>query len=377
MTHVIRPLRPDDADQVASLLDWAWFAPRSAAGWTWLSQAPRGPASGRHPLGYAAEDADGRIGAMYGLFAQDYVCDGEAVTGATGHTFIVHPRMQGAGARLLRHYARTPDVFGVFHFNANARSAPLYPRFGFEPSPTEAADLRLVWAIDPLTILAERAARYGIGSQRPEQERFNRERVFTPDLILDGPMEQVSADQIDARFDRFWAALAAEGGLLARRDAASLRWRLSDPDRTLDPFLVAWMEGGEIAGYALAQIGKMSQIEAPNLEIIDVVALSHCADRAVRSLVWALVSNAQRLGVARVRLSVVTPDLERRLDGLPGLRRVRRHAHGHARLSRAGRGMASNWRLTSYDADYGFCLRAPPAPSALKASRWSDKEAAA
>lgn len=177
----------------------------------------------------------------------------------------------------------------------------------------------------------------------------------------------------DARFDAFCAALMAEGRLTARRDAASLRWRMSDPDRTRDPFLLAWIEDGDVAGYALAQVAKTDQVTAPDLEIIDLVALKHCADLALPELVAALVRNAPRLGVARVRLSVVTPDMERRLSGVASMHRLRRHAHGHIRFGEAGLALASRWRLTPYDGDYGFCLRAPPVPFAPRPAAGSLK----
>ena len=224
-----------------------------------------------------------------------------------------------------------------------------------------------MWPTNPLAILAERAMQLTSGGRRPGADRFLRDRLFTPDLVrLDPCVEQVFAEDIDARFDAFWGALAAEGRLTARRDAAALRWRMADPDRTLDPFLLVWMEGGHIAGYALAQVVKINELTAPDLEIIDLVALKHCAERAMPALVASLLRNAPRLGVARVRLSVVTHELERRLSGVAGVMRVRRHSHGHAKLTQTGVALASRWRLTPYDGDHGFCLRSPPRPGALR-----------
>lgn len=365
MEHTIRTIRMEDAAAVSRLLNWAWFAPRSEAGWRWLCRTPRSRPAREIPVGWVVEDGDGRIGGVVGVFAQDYVVEGEAVVGATGHTLIVEPRMRGAASRLLRRYADIDGVFGVFHLNANARSAPLCERFGFTGWPPDHADVKLVWPTDPLAILAERALQLASGGRRPGTDRFLRDRLFTPDLVrLDPGVEQVFARDIDARFDAFWGALAAEGRLTARRDAAALRWRMADPDRTLDPLLLTWMEDGHIAGYALAQIVKINELTAPDLEIIDLVALKHCAERAMPALVASLVRNAPRLGVARVRLSVVTQEMERRLAGLPGALRIRRHAHGHARLSEAGLALASRWRLTPYDGDHGFCLRSPPRPEA-------------
>lgn len=365
MKHTIRPIRMEDAAAVGRLLRWAWFAPRSEAGWRWLCRTPRSREARSIPVAWVAEDAEGQVGAVVGIFAQDYVVEGDWVVGATGHTLIVDPRLKGAGSDLIRTYRETPGVFGVFHFNANARSAPMYARYGFDPWPPGHADLKLVWPTDPLAILAEHAGKLTLAGGRPGQDRFLRERLFTPDLVRLGPdIEQVAAADIDARFDAFWGALMAEGRMTARRDAAALRWRMSDPDRTLDPFLLVWQEDGHIAAYALAQVVKVDEATAPDLEIIDLVALKHCADRAMPALVSALVRNGARLGVARVRLSLVSREMERRLSSVPGLIRTRRHLHGHARFTPEGLGLSSRWRLTPYDGDYGFCLRSPPRPQA-------------
>ncbi len=363
MAHTIRQMKMEDAAAISGLLDWAWFAHRSEAGWKWLARTPRSREARAIPVGLVAEDADGRVGGVVGIFAQDYAIGDDWVVGVTGHTLIVDPAMKGVASKLLRRYAETEGVFGVFHFNANALSAPMYSRFGFSGWPVDNPDLKLVWPVDPLAILAERASAATLRGRRPGQEMFLRDRLFTPDLIrLGANVEQVFADQVDARFDRFWDALRAEGVLTARRDAASLRWRMSDPDRTLDPFLLVWSEDGEIAGYVLAQIIKVNEATAPDLEIVDVVALKHSADRAIPGLVHALLKNGPRLGVARVRLSVVSRELARRLGGVSGALKVRRHVHGHARLSDEGVIQASRWRLTPYDGDYGFCLRSPPRP---------------
>lgn len=369
MKHTIRPIRMEDAAEVGRLLKWAWFAPRSEAGWRWLCRTPRSREARAHPLAWVVEGEDGRLGGVVGIFAQDYAVEGQQVVGVTGHTLVVEPRLRGAASSLLRRYVETPDVFGVFHFNANALSAPMYSRFGLSDWPPAQANLKLVWPTDPLAILAERAIKMSLGARRPSEERLLRERLFTPDLArLPSDVQQVFGADIDARFDAFWGALTAEGRLTARRDAASLKWRMSDPDRTVDPLLLTWMEDGHIAGYALAQIAKTDEATAPDLEIVDLVALKHCADRAMPDLVAALVRNAPRLGVARVRLSVVTRDMERRLASVPGMHRSRRHVHGHARFSEQGLALASRWRLTPYDADYSFCLRSPPRPSIRQAA---------
>ena len=370
MRHSIRPIRMEDAADVSALLDWAWFAPRSQAGWRWLCRTPRSREARAVPVGYVAEDADGRVGGVFGLFVQDYVSSRGEVIGGTGHSLIVHPRLRGASSGLINAALDQSSMFGVSVLHGNERAAPLYARHGFEPWPVERGDLTLVRVTDPLAILAERAARAGVerrgdGAPRPA-ERFLRDRVFQTGLVrLGAKTRQLQAEDIDDRFDAFWDCLAGEGRLTARRDAAAWRWRLADPDRTRDPILLAWMDGEAIGGLLLAQISKVNEVQCPSLEVIDLVALEPCAERAVPELMGSLLRNASRLGVARVRMGVVTEETERLLTGVPGMMRRRTHVHGHVRFLRSGADLAADWRLTPYDGEHGISHRHPPLPARL------------
>lgn len=370
MAQSIRPIRMEDAAEISALLDWAWFAPRSEAGWRWLCRTPRSRDARSIPAGYVAEDSEGRVGGVFGLFVQNYASSRGEVIGGTGHTLIVHPRLRGASRPLIDASLDHAALFGVTVLNGNARAAALYARHGFEPWPVERGDLTLAWVTDPLAILAERAARARLARQGPSAprpaERFMRDRVFQTGLNHLGPRTRVMGpDDIDGRFEDFWSDLAGEGRLTARRDAACWRWRLADPDRTRDPLLLAWMDGDAIGGLLLAQVSKVNEIISPSLEIIDVVALEPFTRTAVPELVAGLLRNASRLGVSRVRMAVVTEETERLLAPVPGMMRRRSHIHGHVRFGKAGAEIASDWRLTPYDGEHGFCHRHPPRAAGL------------
>lgn len=371
MTQSIRPIRMEDAAEISALLDWAWFAPRSEAGWRWLCRTPRSREARAVPVGYVAEDSAGRVGGVFGLFVQDYISSRGDAIGGTGHSLIVHPRLKGASQALIDAALDHTALFGVTVLNGNERAAPLYARHGFEPWPVERGDLTLVWITDPLAVLAERAARgrlerQGAEAPRPA-ERFMRDRVFHTELQRLGPRTVVlSGSDIDDRFDRFWDDLAGEGRLTARRDAAAWRWRLADPDRTRDPILLAWMDGGEIGGLLLAQMSKVNEIQCPTLEVIDLVALAPFARQAAPELMSGLLRNAARLGAARARMGVATEEMERLLAPVPGMLRRRAHVHGHVRFASGGADLAADWRLTAYDGEHGFCHRHPPRPASLE-----------
>lgn len=113
MTHSVRPIRMQDADDISALLDHAWFPARSAVGWQWLIDTPRSRATRAVPAGFVVEDRDGRVGGLFGLFAQDYVSREGPRSGATGHTLIVHPRLRGASRPLIDAVVDQPSLFAV------------------------------------------------------------------------------------------------------------------------------------------------------------------------------------------------------------------------------------------------------------------------
>lgn len=367
MAHVIRPIRMSDADAVSALLDWAWFAPRSEAGWRWLCRTPRSRDARAMPVGFVAEDSDGQVGGVFGLFVQDYSSSrGEAV-GGTGHSLIVHPRLKGASAGLIDAALDQAGLFGLTILNGNQRAVPIYARHGFQPCPAEGADATLIWITNPIAVLAERAVRARFDGHAPAQsrpaEKFMSDRLFTAGPArLGNRIVALGAADLDERVDSFWSALADEGRLTARRDQAALRWRMSDPDRTRDPILLAWMDDDRIAGLALAQLSKINQIQCPSLDVIDLVALEPFARQATPELVAALVRNASRLGAARVRIAVATPEMESLVASVPGMLKRRAHIHGHVRFNRDGADLARDWRLTPYDGEFGIGLRQPPRP---------------
>jgi hypothetical protein len=120
------------------------------------------------------------------------------------------------------------------------------------------------------------------------------------------------------------------------------------------------MDGGVIGGLTHAQISKITAVDAPTLEVIDLVALKGCADRALPDLMSVLLRNASRLGAARVRLAVVSPEVDQHLSGMGGVHRRRGHVHGHVLFKPGSERLARDWLVTPYDGEYGISLRNPP-----------------
>ena len=161
-------------------------------------------------------------------------------------------------------------------------------------------------------------------------------------------------------YGEFWDRLSREDRLLADRSPAVLRWRMADPDLTLEQLLLAWVRDGRIVGMAMAQMTKTSLIEPPCLDIIDLIALETAPD-AIARLARVLIDNARPLGAAKVRLQTVTPQM---LDQLGDLTKTARRegGWGHCHVIIDDPALAAAWAPTPFDGDYGVCSRNPPAP---------------
>jgi hypothetical protein len=368
VTYLLRPFEAGDIPAVNALCDWAWWPQRSAAGWAWLAMGPPGArrAGDAGPAGWVCEK-DGEVSAFLGNFVQRFHFGTQVVRGASGHTFLAHPRAKGAGRMVLRALAEQPGRFAIYLFNANAVSAGHYRHYALEAWPTRTHNVKYSWWVDLPGVIGERLLwRYsnlrGFDGVRAGGERFISERLRDGAVTRLRPGVRVLFEQeVDGRFDGLWARLQEDGRLLAARDSASLRWRLADPDLTRRPVLLGYEHEGRLAGYLLAYFSKQTEIDQPCLDIVDVIAPAEHEAVAVPALVRTLVDNARDLGVARVRLQTVSPTLDALLAELPGAQRQVTHGHCHARFADdVDPAMAAAWAPTPYDGDYSFCLRPPP-----------------
>ena len=381
MTYILRPFRLDDVPAVSALCDWAWWPQRSAAGWAWLADGPPGAreSGDAGPAGWVCE-LDGQVSAFLGNFVQRFHFGTKVVRGATGHTFLAHPRAKGAGRMVLRALAEQPDRFSIYLFNANAVSSGHYRHYALEAWPVATHAVKYSWWVDLPGVIHERLLwRYnrlrGFDGVRAGGERFISNRLRKGGVSRLQPGVRVLFEQeVDGRFDGLWARLQEDGRLLAARDSATLRWRLADPDLTLRPVILGYEHEGRLAGYLMAYVSKQTEIDQPCLDIVDLIAPAEHEATAIPALVRTLVDNARDLGVARVRLQTVSPVLDTILAGMPGAQRQMTHGHCHARFAPdVDPTMAAAWQPTPYDGDYAFCLRPPP----LGESQEADTKAAA
>jgi len=359
MSLTLRPFQPEDTPVVDALHHSVDWPVRSAEGWAWLRANPARPVD--FPIGWLAEDAEGRA-AFVGQFPQTFHGDGQTLLGVTGYSIIVPPAVRGAAPKLIRRIMDRPEAALHYTLNANALSAPLYRRHGLHPWPPGTHDLKLSWIIDPAVCAAasfvRRVAPDRSGQAGPE--RLMNTRVNRP-RDLRTPREVTVLADFDADWDVFWSRLRSSGAVLADRSADTLRWRVGDPDRTSPPIILVYRREGAITGWIMAQTAKMSRHEPPVLDIIDLAATPG-EPEAIQTLAAALISNGRRLGVAKVRLQVVSPAVLTGLGPLAG--RARReggwgHAHARFRPDWTFR-LRAGWSPTPFDGDYSFCLRPVP-----------------
>lgn len=364
----VRPFTFADIGAVNALHRSVGWPERSTAGWARLIDNPNGRHVGAPP-GWVIDGVDGAPAAFVGNLVQSFRLGQGTLFGATGYSLIVTPELSGRSRSLIQAFRRQPGVFAWYALDANALSAPLYPRFGMQPWPPQVNGLKLSWITNPLACARGRLNRW-ISAGHPFMARALGEqmmdnRIFTrPHLRLPSGVAVLSDLRDRSRFADFWDALVQDGKLVVDRSPAAMRWRLADPDLTAQPLLLAFNRGASITGFAMAMPTKPTSIEPPVLEIIDLIAVEEDAD-AIPALMQALIQTAPILGAAKVRLQTVSVPMLARLGHWAGKAR-REGGWGHCYAAFAPDGPNPDlWAPTPLDGDYAICVRQPP----LKASQ--------
>lgn len=359
----LRELTEADYPAVQALHRSVGWPQRSLAGWRWLAAD-----SARHeigaPAGWIVDGPDGAPAACLGNLIQRFSLGDRPLYGATAFSIIVAPAARGASRSLLNAFAGQPNVFAAYTLNANARSQPLYARYGMQAWPSATHAVKLSWPIDRPVLAAGRLLR-ALAEAAPGVVSWLGERLMndrlgkTARLNLSNGVAVLNDLRDQSRYAEFWQALKAEGRLLADRSPAALRRRLGDPDLTTRPLILAFNRGRDITGYAMAMMAKANIVEAPVLEIVDLEAL-HDDAGAVPALMQALLDAARTMGAAKVRLQTVSlRSLDRLGVWANSARQEGGWGHCHVRFAPDAPDPAL-WSPTPYDGDYGVCLRPLP-----------------
>ena len=266
---VLRELTEADYPAIQALHRSVGWPQRSLAGWRWLHANPARHEIGA-PAGWVVEGPDGSPAAHIGNLVQRYRLGDAALHGANGFSIIASPAARGASRLLLDAFAGQAGVFAAWTFNANTRSQPLYARHGMTAWPATTHALKLKWPVDRIALAAGRVLREmirlapGLASGLGEQ-LMNDRLGAVPRLDLPPGVAVLSDFRDRSRYAEFWEALGGEGRLLADRSPETIRWRLSDPDLTAPPLILAFNRGRDITGYAMAMMAKNNIVEAPVL----------------------------------------------------------------------------------------------------------------
>lgn len=359
----IRPVTEADYPGVRALHRDVGWPQRSMAGWRWLHANPA-RLDINAPAGWVAEGVGGTLTAHVGNLIQRFRLGERVLHGATGFSIIVSPAARGVSRSMINTLVQQPNIFAAWTFNANPRSQPLYARHGLKAWPEDTHDLKLAWPVAPVVLAAGRALRAAhaaVPAIAPHLGEWlmNDRLGRVPHLKL-SPGVTILTDLGDqSAYAGFWRALKAESRLLSDRSPAALRWRLSDPDLTTPPLILAFHRGRDITGYAQAMMAKGNIIEPPVLEIIDIEALADDTE-AIPALTAALIAAARPMGAAKVRLQTTSRQGLSRLGvHMRSARREGGWGHCHARFAPDAPDPAL-WSPTPWDGDYAVCLRPLP-----------------
>lgn len=363
MTFTLRTVGRDDLAAVNALHRAVGWPQRSDAGWRWLMDNPARLESGA-PAGWLLESAHGDACGFTGNFVQRFHRCDRILHGATAFSLIVRPEARGQSRTLLDAFTTQPGLFAHYVFNANPASSPLYRHHAMAAWPPTTHALKLSWHVDTVACIGGRLwreiDRHAPGLVDPRHERLMNPRLSAAvPLDLPETVSELGDPGDGSDYADFWAALKDEGRLLADRSPAALGWRLADPDLTLRPLLLTFRRGGAVTGYAMAMMAKNNPIEAPVLEIIDLVSLRD-EPAAIEVLAGTFLANTRRLGAAKLRIQTVNEDLLRRLGPMAfSARHEGGWGHCHARFAPGIPGIPG-WAPTPFDGDYGLCLRPVP-----------------
>lgn len=348
-----------DAEAVGRLQREVGFKAHSPAGWRWCFEENPAREAGS-PQGWVIE-GDAGIEGYLGNIPQAYVWDGRPVRAATCCGYVVRPSARGDSLKLLQAWFKQPEVDLFLSTTANAESEELYRVCKAEVPADPSFRRGLIWVGSDRAALREHLGVWG--GLAPVARLARRLTGFAHAPAHPRAREVVTRDPraIDERYDALWALLAGRPGLRLRRDAATLRWLLADPDAP--PPAVLELAGPDgLEGYAIVARHHPGGGSASQLRLLDL-GVRPDREELVAALVRAAVDRARALGAGLLYAPPAGAELAGLLDGLGGEPRERAHDSHFLRSARRAETAAlaapGTWRASGLDGDIPFCLEAP------------------
>ncbi|MCE2659869.1 MAG: hypothetical protein LW854_16780 [Rubrivivax sp.] len=372
----LRALQRDDHAAVTALFQrYRWPVVRSRAGWDWaLFDSPAHEATDAD-AGWVLEHGSDVVGFLGNL---PVLCrhDGAPVWGATCTTYLVDDAHRAHSTRLMRAFAAQPGAAFIYSATANAHSAPVYKGFRFQRAPVPEANQRLRWLAHEGVAARALATRLGLGAAAPVAQAVGSLWARTSRWLKSPPasgglsVERLSAADLalprGSPWPQAWNAWAkalwSRQGLWVDRSAATMSWRLSDPDLSDDLALWALRDGqGRMLGMAMARKLGAQGNAIPRAELMDWALLNTAPAEAAPLLMHTVQTWASSWRMAFVdakrwtngsaqQLATLSP----RIDRLPedSVWLMVNHRPGIPELPDW-----PNWDMTGADSDDWFCTQ--------------------
>lgn len=306
---IVREARFEDRQAVLGLQRSVGFAEGMQEDWNWLwSDNPaRVDADPEPAIGWVLE-AQGRIVGYLGNFPSLYRYGDATLQAAIATGFAVDQAYRGFGLRLVGAFFRQEKADLFLNTTASKAASQIFQRFKAVPLPQSGFDQVLFWVLRPRAFAKAFLTRRryppvlaGTGSyiMGPLLQGDIKMRKRRPEKYPESALSRVEAvgrQDIGDEFDQLWARKLSEGKrLLAYRDAASLRWRLSAPGPDGKTKILACRRDGRLAGYVLVIRDLLPHLDLERSRIIDLL-VERDNSNIVDLLIGAAYEEARRDG---------------------------------------------------------------------------------
>lgn len=305
----LRPLTEGDHAAVQALMLAAGWPQRSLAGWLWaLRDNPARQALGADtPLGWGLFGDNGQLQGYLGNLPQQYMCDGQWLMGATCTSYVVLPQARAHSAGLMRSLFSQKGLDLVYTTTANEHSGPVYQLYKARALDNPGLRETHVWVGDMGATARKALDKLHLGWMKPcvpwlapAMSRMHQwlGRACPPPSAFVGRVNAVGLQDIDEDFDRLWLQVQAQPGLWLDRRAATLRWRLSDPDQP-GLSLLAAQDAHGLAGWIISTRYQGDPGLAGRRYVLDL-AWRPDSPETVGALLQAVCAQARGEGLALV-----------------------------------------------------------------------------
>ncbi len=307
-------MAPEDADIVQDLLEKDHWPRRSRHGWQWALADNPARVQLQAPTGWVLTADDAVVGCLANV-PHLYHWQGQALAAATCTYFYVEPPWRGQASALMRAFFLQKNVQLFFSASANTFGAPFYRLFKANPTQDPGVNLNLIWLGCPVSFARQALNRFrlgrvpllaqGLGSLVRGFARLSG-RGMVPVSGVQARVSTVRLGEIDHRLDTFWSQLRKGPGMHLDRSAATVRWRMSDPDIHEDlGLLVLETPDGTVLGTAMLMNRHNFPGATPRAIVLDWSLLHTCTEEHSNALLagavrWARERQLPMLDARRI-----------------------------------------------------------------------------